>query len=104
MSRRTLLAAAVALQVCAGTAAQPPPSPADLAQLVGDCNVMASSRSAKRRNIQACETLASENQLTLAEPAAAAAYRQYREERYQACLRRQASPRGSARGQGDCEP
>jgi hypothetical protein len=103
MSRGTLLAAVVALEVCAGTAAQPP-SQADLAQLVGDCNVMASSRSAKRRNIQACETLANENQLTLAEPAPAAAYRQYREERYQACLRRQASPRGSARGQGDCEP
>jgi hypothetical protein len=100
---KVALAAAIALAFCAGAAAQTA-AETELAQLVGDCNVMAGSRSAKRRNVQACETLANENQLTLVEPAAAAAYREYREERYQACLRRQASPRGGARGQGDCTP
>jgi hypothetical protein len=103
MARGLLFATVIAFAV--GTAsAQAPASETELVQLVADCNVMAGSRSAKRRNIQACEMLASENQLTLVEPAAAAAYRQYREERYQACLRRQASPRGGARGQGDCAP
>jgi hypothetical protein len=100
---RLAFAAAIALAFCARASAQTAAA-TELAQLVADCNVMAGSRSAKRRNIQACDTLANENQLALVEPAAAAAHRQYREERYQACLRRQASPRGGARGQGDCAP
>jgi hypothetical protein len=96
---------AVALILVGSTEARAQSSAeAESAQLVADCNVLASSRSAKRRTVEACETLANENQLALVEPAAAAAYRQYREERYQACLRRQASPRGGSRGQGGCEP
>jgi hypothetical protein len=103
MLRAVLFATAIAF--AGGTAsAQAPTSETELAQLVADCNVMAGSRSAKRRSIKSCDTLASDDQLSLVEPAAAAAYRQYREERFQACLRRQASPRGASRGQGDCEP
>lgn len=60
MSRGLLFATAIAFAV--GTAsAQALTSETELAQLVADCNVMAGSRSAKRRNIQACETLANEN-------------------------------------------
>jgi len=104
MSKAALLAAAIALALGAAAGAQVPAAETELALLVADCNVMASTPAAKRRNVRACDTLANENQLTLVEPAAAAAYREYREERYQACLRRQASPRGGARGQGHCTP
>jgi hypothetical protein len=104
MSKAAWLAAAIALAICAATGAQAPTAETELAQRVVDCNAMADSRSAKRRTLQACEALANETQLSLVEPAAAAAYREYREERYQACLRRQASLRGRSRGQGDCAP
>jgi hypothetical protein len=104
MSKLSLFAAAMILASGVSTHAQSGAADTEVAQRVADCNAIADSRSAKRRTLQACEALANENQLSLVEPAAAAAYRQYREERYQACLRRQASPRGGARGQGDCAP
>lgn len=57
---KVVLAAAIALAVGASAGAQTA-AETELTQLVADCNVMAGSRSAKRRNIQACETLANEN-------------------------------------------
>lgn len=104
MFKVTLFAVAAFVAGGAGAHAQSAAAETEVARLVADCNVLASSRNAKRRNVEACETLASEDRLALVEPAAAAAYRQYREERYQACLRRQASPRGGSRGQSGCGP
>jgi hypothetical protein len=101
MSKLTLLAAAMALASFAEIHAQSAAAEKETAQLMADCNVVADSRSAKRKNMRACETLAMEGRLSLVEPAAQAAYQQYREEQRQACLRRQASPRGQSRGQSD---
>jgi CheY-like chemotaxis protein len=104
MSRAALLAAALALPLCAATEAQSPAAEAELAQLVADCNAIAAASAPKRRNIRACETLASEGRLSLIEAAALTAYQQHRDEQLQACLRRQVSPRGQSRGQSDCQP
>jgi hypothetical protein len=104
MSKLTLLVAAAALAAWTNPRAQSAAAETELAQLVADCNVMAGSRSAKQRTLRACEMLAGQDQMSLVEPAAAVAYRQYREERFQACLRRQASPRGASRPQSACEP
>lgn len=103
MSKLTLLAAVIALASVAPTHAQSAAAEKELAQLLADCNVIADPSAAKRKNIRACETLAMEDRLSLVEPAAQTAYRQYQEEQRQACLRRQASPRGQARGQSSCE-
>jgi hypothetical protein len=96
-----LLAAAMALACHADAHAQST-TEAEIAQLVADCNGIALST--KRRNIQACETLASQGRLSLIEPAAVSAYQQYKDERLEACLRREASPRGQSRGPSNCEP
>lgn len=100
MARFTVLAAAMALACQAGANAQST-SEAEVARLVEDCNGVAAS--AKRRNIEACEALESQGRLALIEPAAVIAYQQYKDQRREACLRREASPRGQSRGQS-CEP
>lgn len=98
MSKLTLLLTATALATCASALAQSAASSeAELARLVADCNDAANS--SKSRVMRACEALEKEGRLSLVEPAAVTAYRQYQEERRQACLRREASPRGQARGQ-----
>ena len=74
------------------------------ARLVVDCNAVADSATAKRRNFHACETLEKDERLSLVDPAAVTAFRQYQEERLQACLSRQASPRGQSRAQPSCTP
>jgi hypothetical protein len=103
MSKLTLLVAAATLALGANALAQSAASPAtDLPQLVADCNGVASSTN--RRAVSACETLQKEGRLSLAEPAAVGAYQGYQEERLQACLRRQASPRGQSRPQSNCGP
>ena len=102
MSKLTLLAASMALATCANTHAQSAASfETELQRLVVECNSAADS--SKRKVMRACETLENEGRLSLVEPDAVTAYRRYQEERLQACLRRQAAPRGSARGQPDCE-
>ena len=101
MSKLTLFFAAMALATCASTLAQSAaPSEAELQRLVADCNSAADS--SKSRVMRACETLEKEGRLSLVEPAAVTAYRQYQEERLQACQRRAASPRGQSRGQSAC--
>lgn len=102
MSKLTLLAAAVALVTLAQTHAQSAAGGDETAQLLADCNAIADPSAARRKNIRACETLAKQDRLSLAEPAAQTAFRQHREEQRQACLRRQASPRGTSRGQSSC--
>jgi hypothetical protein len=102
MSKLTLFAAALALASVAQRHAQSAAAEKEMAQLIADCNMLADPSAAKRKNIQACETLATDDRLSLVESAALAAYRQYREEQRQACLRRQASPRGQSRGQSSC--
>jgi hypothetical protein len=102
MSKLTLLAAAMALAGFAQAHAQSAAEDKGMAQSIADCNVIADPSAAKRKNMRACETLAMEGRLSLVEPAAQAAYQQYREEQRQACLRRQASPRGQSRGQSSC--
>jgi hypothetical protein len=94
MSKLTLLAVAMALASFAEIHAPSAAAETELTQLIADCNVIADSRAAKRRNIRACETLAMEGRLSLVEPAALTAYQQYQEQQLHACLRRQASPRG----------
>jgi hypothetical protein len=101
MSRITWLGAAMALACHAGAHAQSA-SEDETPQLVADCNGMAAS-AAKKKNARACEALASQGRLSLVEQAAVIAYWQYRDERRQECLRREASPRGQSRGQS-CEP
>jgi hypothetical protein len=102
MSKLTLLVVGMALATCANTHAQSAASlETELQRLVGECNGAADS--SKRKFMRACETLENEGRLSLVEPAAVTAYRRYQEERLQACLRRQASPRGPSRGQPDCE-
>jgi len=101
MSKLTLFLAALALATCANTLAQSAASSeTEVARLVAECN--AAANSSKSRVMRACETLEKEGRLSLVEPAAATAYRRYQEERLQACLRREASPRGQSRGQSAC--
>lgn len=99
MSKLTVLIATIALGGSLHARAQSSGSDEDVARLVTDCNVMASSARPARRSIRACETLATNGRLALVDPAAVVAYQRYSEERRLACERRQASPRGAARGQ-----
>ena len=99
MARFTVLVATVALGASVQAGAQSAGSDADLARLVTDCNVMASSPKPARRSIRACETLATNGRLALVDRAAVIAYQRHREERRLACERRRASPRGASRGQ-----
>jgi hypothetical protein len=98
MSKLTMVIAIMTLAGSAQTLAQSAPSQAELADLVTACNGMAGSPKLERRNIRACETLATAGRLALVEPDAANVYRRYREERRLACERRQSLPRGVARG------
>lgn len=103
MSKLTLLVATIALAYGSNALAQSTASSdTELPQLVSACNGAASS--SKSRAMRACETLETEGRLSLVEPAAVTAYQRYREERLQACLRRQASPRGQSRAESNCEP
>ena len=102
MSKLTLFAAAIALASVVQTHAQSAAADKEMAQLLADCNVIADPSAAKRKNIRACEKLAMEDRLSLAEPAAQTAYQRYQDEQLQACLRREASPRGQSRGQSSC--
>lgn len=101
MSKLTLLAAAMALASVVPTHAQSA-AEKETAQLIADCNVIADPSAAKKKNIRACEALAMEGRLSLVEPAAQTAYQRYQDEQLQACVRRQASPRGQSRGQSSC--
>ena len=101
MSKLALFAA-LALASVAQIRAQSCATETEMAQLIADCNVIADPRAAKRRNMRACQTLAMEGRLSLVEPAAQTAYQLYQEQQLQACLRRQASPRGSSRSCGSC--
>ncbi len=101
MSKLPLFLFAIALTYCASTLAQSANSlEAELPTLIADCN--GAAHSSKRRAIGACETLEKAGRLSLVEPAAVTAYRQYRQERLDACQRRQASPRGQSRGSSNC--
>jgi len=101
MPKLTLLLAAMALAICANALAQADASSeAELSRLVAECNRAVDS--SKSRVMRACETLEKEGRLPLVEPAAVTAYRRYQEERLEACLRREASPRGQSRGQSAC--
>ena len=102
MSKLTLFAAAVALASVVPTRAQSAAADTEMAQLLADCSVIADPSAAKRKNIRACETLAMEDRLSLVEPAAQTAYQRHQDEQVQACLRREASPRGQSRGQSSC--
>jgi beta-lactamase class A len=103
MSKLGSIVAVLAVATGAGALAQPSdPLATALPQLVADCNGAADS--SKPRAMRACETLEKEGRLSLVEPAAATAYQRYRQGRLEACLRRQASPRGQSRGASSCEP
>jgi hypothetical protein len=73
---------------------------AKLPRLVADCNGAANSP--KPRAMRACERLENAGRLSLVESAARTAYQRYRDERLEACQRRQASPRGQSRGESGC--
>ena len=104
MSKLTLFIAAIALAGHASTHAQrADSSQAEVERLVAACNGLAASKP-ERRSIRACETLAADGRLALVEQATVAAYREYQEERREACQRRKSSPRGQARTQPDCGP
>ena len=94
-----MLVATMALAGSVHARAQSAGSQAELSESVTACNVMASSPKPARRSIRACETLAANGRLALADRAAIVAFQRYREERRLACERRQASPRGASRGQ-----
>ncbi len=105
MSRLFCIVAALTLfaDVQAQTAAtefrRPSKQPeADAARSIADCNAVANSSIAKRRNFRACETLEKDGRLSLVDPAALTAFRRYQEERLRECRERQASPRGMSRG------
>jgi len=103
MAKLTLLVAVMALANGANALAQSATSSeTELPQLVTECNGAASS--SKPRAMRACETLEKQSRLSLVEPAAVTAYRRYQQERLEACQRRLASPRGSSRGQSNCQP
>ena len=105
MSKLTLFIAAIALAGHASTHAQrAESSQAEVERLVAACNGLAASSKPERRSIRACETLAADGRLALVEQATVAAYREYQEERREACQRRKSSPRGQARTQPDCGP
>ena len=105
MSKLTLLIAAIALAGHASTHAQRADSShAEVERVGAACNGLAASSKPERRSIRACETLAADGRLALVEQATVAAYREYQEERREACQRRKSSPRGQARTQPDCGP
>jgi hypothetical protein len=102
MSKLTSIVVALALAHGTSALAQPSDAPAkDFPELVTACNGAAAST--KPRAVRACETLEQEGRLSLVDPAAVTAYQRYRQERFEACQRRQASPRGASRG-GRCTP
>jgi hypothetical protein len=101
MSKLSLLLCATALATSATTLAQSTPSSEkELQRLAAECNGAADS--SRSRVMRACETLEKEDRLSLVDPVAVTAYRQYREARRQACLHREASPRGQGRRQSSC--
>ena len=77
-------------------------SETEVALIVAACNGVVEST--KRESIRACEALEKDNRLALVDPAAVIAYRQYQEERLQACKNRNSLPRGMSRRQSSCTP
>jgi len=94
MSKLILLATVTALAGCANALGRGA-SPADTGfpPLIAACNTAADSSSHQRGAMRACETLAKDGRLFLAEPDAAVAYSRYQQDlkSWQACETRRAN-------------
>ena len=83
MSKLIFLAIVTLLVGCAST----PPTAAEVPGLIATCNIATDSNTHEGRALRACDRLAKNGRLSLAEPDAVAAYSKYQRDlsRWQAC-------------------